>query len=111
MPIVNSLNILEQMYQQNRWPTVIVLEGAKHERQAILDTFIQLVFCQNKQRCGQCEQCLLIKETNHPDIHLVLPEQVGHVIKIEQIRDKYRKETGVESLKISNNNIIYKMKL
>ena len=87
MPIVNSLNILEHMYQQNRWPSVIVLEGAKHVRQDILDVFIQLVFCQKKQRCGQCEQCLLIKENNHPDIHLVQPEQVGHVIKIEQIRD------------------------
>jgi DNA polymerase III, delta subunit len=85
--LINSLEILEDMYQQNRWPSVIVLEGTKEIRQAILEAFIQLVFCQKTIRCGQCESCLLMKANSHPDIYMVQPEQVGHAIKIEQIRE------------------------
>ena len=85
--MMKTQDILEGMYLKNRWPAVIVLEGEKVQRQDILSSFIQLVFCQNKLRCGVCESCLLLKANTHPDIHMIQPEQIGHAIKIEQIRD------------------------
>lgn len=85
--LVKTQEILEHMFLQGRLPSVMVLEGPKNIRQDILSSFIPLVFCQKNQRCGQCEPCLLLKANTHPDIHIVQPQEVGHAIKIEQIRE------------------------
>jgi DNA mismatch repair protein MutS len=48
----------------------------------------------------------IIKPDYHPRVAQLNDLLENGRSKIEQIRDKYRKETGVESLKISNNNVI-----
>ena len=83
----SPISMLERMYQHNRWPTVIVLAGDKALRADILSSFVQLAFCQHQQRCGVCPSCLLVQANTHPDIHYIQPEQLGHAIKIDQIRD------------------------
>lgn len=47
------------------------------------------MLCQDQgidQACGECRDCLLGEETNHPDISVVTVEEGSKEIKIEQIR-------------------------
>lgn len=37
--------------------------------------------------CGACPACRLTQAGSHPDLHLVMPEEAGKMIKIEAIRD------------------------
>jgi DNA polymerase-3 subunit delta' len=50
--------------------------------------FAQTIFCEQKKAeeipCQSCSQCKRIENRNHPDVHLIEPE--NQVIKIEQIR-------------------------
>ncbi len=48
----------------------------------------------------------IIKLDYHPRVAQLHDMLENGRSKIEQIRDKYRKETGIDSLKISNNNVI-----
>lgn len=48
----------------------------------------------------------IINLTYHPKVKELLDLINNSKIYIEALRDKYRKETGIDSLKISNNNII-----
>lgn len=62
-------------------------------------TFVQALFCldQEDDACGKCLECRKVLHSNHPDLHIVVPE--GASIKIDQIRDlqrifSYRSESG-----------------
>ena len=48
----------------------------------------------------------IIKLDYHPKVSQLHDLLDNGRSKIEQIRDKYRKETGIDSLKITNNNVI-----
>ncbi len=37
--------------------------------------------------CGECHQCQLLTAGNHPDYRVIMPEEAGKAIKIDQIRD------------------------
>ncbi len=85
--MMTNEDILEQMYLQNRWPAAVTIEGEKQKRWSIVQKFITSVFCEQHHACGHCQACHLIASSSHPDVHLIKPEQDGHAIKIEQIRD------------------------
>lgn len=57
-------------------------EFAKH--------FTQAVLCETKNNhpmaCDSCHACRLVQSHAHPDYLLVVPEQEGHAIKVDQIR-------------------------
>jgi|LauGreDrversion4_2_1035121.scaffolds.fasta_scaffold13302_6 DNA polymerase-3 subunit delta' len=84
---MNTLNLLNRLFSEKTLPSALILEGAK---QPVIE-FCQLLwshwFCQHNQGCGQCESCLLIAHEHHPDLHFIKPEQDGHAVKIEQVRE------------------------
>ena len=85
--MMNCEDILQQMYLQNRWPAAVTIEGETQQRWSILQKFVASVFCEQHDACGQCQACHLLASSSHPDFHLIKPEQDGHAIKIEQIRE------------------------
>jgi DNA polymerase III subunit delta' len=44
------------------------------------------LLCQSESNCGQCQQCLLIAASTHPDLFLVTVEEGKKQISINQIR-------------------------
>lgn len=75
--------------QQNRLPHALLLTGApglgkKHFALALAHTLL----CNKPSApCGECHACHLVRAQSHPDFLLVEPEQAGHIIKIDQIRE------------------------
>ncbi|MDQ7073691.1 MAG: DNA polymerase III subunit delta' [Gammaproteobacteria bacterium] len=59
-------------------------------KMAFSEYLAQALLCSNGKTsgaaCGGCRSCQLFEAGNHPDHHLVEPEQVGKSIKIDQIR-------------------------
>jgi DNA polymerase-3 subunit delta' len=43
------------------------------------------------ERCGECRACRLIAAGTYPDLHQVVADQVGGVLKVEQIRELQHK--------------------
>jgi DNA polymerase-3 subunit delta' len=50
--------------------------------------FIEAVFCNSTEGCGNCPSCRKMANMQHPDLHLVEPD--GAFIKIDQIRELQR---------------------
>ncbi|MDQ7016432.1 MAG: DNA polymerase III subunit delta' C-terminal domain-containing protein [Gammaproteobacteria bacterium] len=57
---------------------------------AFAEHLVKALLCSNRTSagfpCDLCRSCQLFEAGNHPDHHLVQPEQVGKAIKIDQIR-------------------------
>lgn len=90
-----------KLIKENMLAHAYLLSGPAGTGKTALALWIaQAVFCRNPQDsrpCQQCDECLRIKDGNHPDVVVVEPE--GMSIKVDQIR--YLKsefsKSGVES--------------
>lgn len=62
-------------------------------------TFAQALFCERmtEDACGKCFACRKIEQGNHPDVHVVVPDNQS--IKIDQIRELQRKFSYLTSAK------------
>lgn len=85
------------------WDNVVARDGARRLPHALLivgpdgvgclelaRAMAQYLLCltpQNKQVCGTCKACLLLRADAHPDLYTVYPEDGSAAIKIGQIRD------------------------
>lgn len=87
-------NTLLQMHHERRVPHALLLLGPRGSGKLILaQAFAQRMLCQNSAEikgdsisCGHCHACHLMQAKSHLDFCLVQPEQEGHAIKIDQIR-------------------------
>lgn len=75
----------------NRVPTSWLFIGPLHCKvyQFAIKT-TQLLLCKNKinyNPCSICNDCLMVKRIEHPDMHWIKPDKKGSPIKIDQIRD------------------------
>jgi len=86
-----------QQYEQQRLPHAILLLGVEGQGQlAFANDMVAAVLCEkdaSSSPCGSCHNCQLFVAGNHPDHTIVMPEDVGKQIKIEQIRDLKQKQT------------------
>ena len=81
-----------RLRKENRLPHALLFSGpAGVGKRALALEFAHLVLCQNlqaaNQSCGTCHACHLTQAGSHPDFRLVQPEEDGHSIKIDQIRE------------------------
>lgn len=85
---------LIRLYAERRVPHALLLTGpAGIGKFALAYAFAQRMLCQrvaeiksSEISCGECHACHLMQAQSHPDFCLIQPEQEGHVIKIDQIR-------------------------
>ncbi len=56
---------------------------------AFMQQFARYLLCHKRTKtgpCGRCRDCELSAQANHPDIHLLQPEEGSRDIKVDQIR-------------------------
>lgn len=82
---------LDQSVISERLVHAVILSGSKGVgKQAFVTAFGQRLLCSQPKEgacCGVCKGCLLNSAATHPDLKLVIPEEEGKAIKIEQIRE------------------------
>lgn len=80
--------LLDQI-AQDRLPHAILFAGLKGLGKRVMAHALSAkLLCGENQphACGQCKSCQLLKAGTHPDSILILPEDEGKQIKIDQIR-------------------------
>ena len=82
-------NLIEQ-HKAGRLPHAIMLNGPIHVGKSQFSRALaQRVICGEPiggYACGRCKACKLIAANSHPDLKLVMPEEEGKAIKIDQVR-------------------------
>jgi len=79
-----------QQYEQQRLPHAMLLSGQKgvgkwHFAHTIAD-FLLCAAPRSGLACGECRSCKLNHSSTHPDKSVIIPEESGKQIKIDQIR-------------------------
>jgi DNA polymerase-3 subunit delta' len=77
--------------KEKRLPHALLLTGPRGiGKRTLAQHFARLVLCQtahSSEPCGACHACHLMQAESHPDFRLIQPEEEGHAIKIDQIRE------------------------
>ncbi len=67
----------------------LIVGSPRGEALALAESLLQLLFCINAEKpCGECQECLRVKQHQHPDIMWLEPESKSRKIDIEQIREE-----------------------
>ncbi|WP_286238587.1 DNA polymerase III subunit delta' [Neptuniibacter halophilus] len=81
---------LAGLHRNRRLPHALLLHGAAGIGKADFATaFSQYLLCQSpleNQSCGRCKSCELNAAGSHPDLYLLMPEEEGKQLKVDQIR-------------------------
>lgn len=82
---------IKQRMQAGRLPHALLLSGMRGlGKREFASQLCHSLLCLKRDEqghaCGQCKSCLLIEAGSHPDIHDVMPDEVGKAIKVDQIR-------------------------
>ena len=79
---------LQNSFISHRLAHAYLFEGDQGTgKEAMAQWFAQHLFCTNLQNgypCGKCNNCVRIKEQEHPDVFEIKPE--GQTIKVDQMR-------------------------
>jgi len=83
---------LWHLNQENRLPHALLFTGPLGIGKYVLaQAFSQAILCQNPGEygviCEKCHACHLVQANSHPDLRIIEPEEKGHAIKIDQIRE------------------------
>ena len=82
---------IQQQILQNKIPHALLLSGQQgigkwHFAQSLAD-YLLCASPKAELACGQCRSCQLLSSHTHPDKKIVVPDDKGKAIKIEQIRE------------------------
>lgn len=91
----------QQLLEQRRLHHAILLLAAKGSGRGVLARQLsKTVLCQNSQTepCGVCHSCQLFDAENHPDFHVIKPEQEGKQIGVDAVRQCNRWATETSHL-------------
>jgi len=79
-----------QQFEQKRLPHAVLLSGQKGVgKWRYAQTMADFLLCLSPQSglaCGECRSCSLNESNTHPDKSVVIPEESGKQIKVDQIR-------------------------
>ena len=79
----------QNLLRQDRMPHATLLTAELGCGAEVLSAYLaKTVLCVNSdtEACGICHSCQLIDSGNHPDLHVIRPEQAGKQIGIDAIR-------------------------
>lgn len=82
---------LQAYIEQKRIPQALLLSGpAGLGKRRLADAYAGLLLCRtpasNKQACGICASCKLLKANTHPDYLSIEPDEPGKALGIDKIR-------------------------
>ena len=82
---------VQQQIAQNKIPHALLLSGqqgiGKWRFAQSLADYLLCLSPKAELACGKCRSCQLLAAHSHPDKKVVVPEEEGKAIKIEQIRE------------------------
>ncbi|MDM8564588.1 DNA polymerase III subunit delta' [Candidatus Halobeggiatoa sp. HSG11] len=86
----NILPWHESLWQQTlsrNLPHALLLSGPQGMGKGLFArNLAETLLCEQKQACGDCKPCYLLKANTHPDLLLVQPADIGKQIAVDQIR-------------------------
>ncbi len=91
-PLVGNVNIkasVTNSFKERRLPHALLIEGeAGNGRHTLSDFLAKGIVCEGETvPCGECVGCKAAKNSNHPDITVVAPEENKKNIAVSQIRE------------------------
>lgn len=82
---------LHKQREEGRLPHAMLFAGAKGVgKVSFAEALGTTLLCNNPlagEACGQCKSCELVKSGSHPDLLRLTPEEIGKVIKVDQVRE------------------------
>jgi DNA polymerase-3 subunit delta' len=82
---------IKQLYSETKLSHALLVNGKKGiGKLHFAGCIAQLVLCQKPQpngACQACRSCQLFSSSGHPDLYHLAPEEVGGLIKVDQVRD------------------------
>ena len=92
---------LDALRRDDRVPGALLIQGAEGlGKRSLALYFAARLLCLeplNPSPCGICQGCHLVKAGTHPDLTTLEPEEVGKIIKVDQVR-KVIQDLGLMSL-------------
>lgn len=81
---------LDALRRDDRVPGALLIQGAEGlGKRSLALYFAARLLCLepfNPTPCGVCQGCHLVKAGTHPDLTTIQPEEVGKIIKVDQVR-------------------------
>jgi len=82
---------LHKQRDEGRLPHAMLFAGAKGiGKLSFAEALGTTLLCNHPlagEACGQCKSCDLVKGGSHPDLLRLTPDEVGKVIKVDQVRE------------------------
>lgn len=73
----------------------IIIEGASEDiRTKTAKALAMVLLCKGDNKpCGECNACLKVKNSSHPDLHILTKDEKSSMIKVDAVRDIKAKAT------------------
>lgn len=102
---MNTKERLGALLDSNKLAHAYLFEGDGEEVAFWLATSLFCIHAVANEPCGECSNCRRIKNSNHPDVHVIEPD--GQSIKIDQVR-KLQKEAAYKGVEGNRQVFIIK---
>ncbi len=88
-------NSLINAVKNARLSHAIILEGASEKaRDEAAKELATALLCKGENKpCGNCNACLKVKNSSHPDLHILTKDEKSSIIKVDAVRDIKAKAT------------------
>lgn len=88
-------NTLQNVLDSGRLSHAVILAGADDEtRIKTANALAMHLLCKSdKKGCGSCSACLKVKNSSHPDLHILTKDEKSSAIKVDAVRDIKAKAT------------------
>ena len=71
-----AINFINKVFESKHLSHAYIIEGDKGSgKMDVACYFCEMLFCENHNACGECDECLRIKTKIHPNIFIVEPIQ------------------------------------
>lgn len=81
--------------QNSKLSHAVIIEGSSEEaRKQTAKILAMSLLCKSSNKpCGECSACLKVKNSSHPDLHILTKDEKSSMIKVDAVRDIKSKAT------------------
>lgn len=88
-------NSLINAVETSRLSHAVIIEGANDKtREQVARELAMALLCKSTNKpCGVCNACMKVKNSSHPDLHILCKDEKSSMIKVDAVRDIKAKAT------------------
>lgn len=92
---VSVKNSLISAVKDSKLSHAVIIEGSSEEaRKQTAKVLAMSLLCKSSNKpCGECSACLKVKNSSHPDLHILAKDEKSSMIKVDSVRDIKSKAT------------------